>query len=306
MSQVFVIDQAYASPIKALVPPPVTSEHEVQLGKELFHDKSLSKNETISCSSCHDISQGGDDGSRVSTGINNRQGDINSPSIFNSIFDIAQFWDGRALTLEEQIDGPIHNSKEMDNDWRSIVSKLSKNKGLVTKFKSVYGTGVTIENIKSAIVAYQSQLITLNSPFDQFLRGDVTAISEEAKEGYSLFSSLGCISCHQGKNIGGNMYQKLGLLGNYYKDRGNITQADYGRYNVTKREIDRYKFKVPSLRNVSETSPYFHDGSAKTLEDAVKTMAKYQLGRSIKDEHVKKIIQFLESLTGEIPEDLLP
>lgn len=293
-------------PIQIMTAPQQHNLNEVQLGKKLFHSTKLSSNDTISCASCHNLQQGADDGLAASIGINNQKGVINAPSIFNSVLDIAQFWDGRVANLKEQVEGPIHNPKEMGSNWEQVIKKLTSDSDLVAQFTQVYNSGISKETISSAIATYESQLITLNAPFDQYLRGNNDAITDASKEGYKLFKSMGCISCHQGQNVGGNMYQKFGVMGDYFADRGDIKKSDYGRYNITGRERDKFKFKVPSLRNVADTAPYFHDGSASTLEAAVRTMAQYQLGRPISENQVFAITEFLKTLTGEIDKELLP
>jgi cytochrome c peroxidase len=242
--------------------------------------------------------KGGTDRLPHSLGINNAEGDINAPTVFNSSFNFRQFWDGRAATLEEQIEGPVHNPKEMGSHWQEIIGKLKKEAAYLKAFKALYADGINAKNIKDAIATFERSLITPNAPFDQYLRGDETALTDEEKQGYALFKQYGCVACHQGINIGGNMYQVFGVLNNYFEKRGNITKADLGRFNVTAQEYDRHKFKVPSLRNVALTAPYFHDGSADTLEKAVDVMAKYQLGRKIPKKEKRLIVQFLKTLTG--------
>lgn len=276
----------------------------VELGKVLFHDKRLSKDNSVACASCHNLDMGGTDRLSRSIGINGAIGGINAPTVLNSGFNFVQFWDGRAKDLEEQAAGPVHNPIEMGSNWSEVISKLSKDQDLVKRFRNTYNDNITNANIQDAIATYERALITPNSPFDRFLRGDKTAMSEKAQEGYRLFKDYGCVACHQGVNIGGNMYQRFGVMGDYFNDRGNISKDDYGRFNVTGRESDRFKFKVPSLRNVALTSPYFHDGSAKTLQEAVVIMSRYQLGKPISGEQLEYIIAFLESLTGELEASL--
>ena len=296
---------AFAEPIKPLTADSTANVDEVMLGKLLFNSPLLSADNTISCASCHDITQGGDDGLATSVGINNQIGPINAPTVLNSGLNFAQFWDGRSATLEEQTEGPIHNAVEMGSNWQQVINKLNANKSIVQMFADVYQAPINKHNIASAIAAYEKQLITLNAPFDRFLQGDETAISQSAKEGYELFKGMGCVSCHQGKNVGGNMYQHFGIMGNYFEDRGSIQRVDLGVYNRTLKEKDKFKFKVPSLRNIEKTAPYFHDGSAKTLEDAIRIMARYQLGRPISDTQIIKLKAFLVSLNGDVKEDLL-
>lgn len=279
--------------------PTVTLDsNKVLLGKKLFFDKRLSKDNTISCSSCHDLSKGGADGLKVPIGIDNQKGVINAPSVFNAAYNFRQFWNGRAKTLEDQIDGPIHSSIEMGTNWDEITSKLKLDNSYVNHFKEVGYPFINKEAIKSALSYYQKSL-TSPSRFDRYLKGEIGAITSTEKSGYQLFKQYGCSSCHQGINVGGNTFAKFGIIDNYFENRGNITNVDRGRFNATGRETDMFVFKVPSLRNVALTSPYFHDGSVDDLEEAVNVMARYQLGRSIPDEDVKKIVAFLNALTGE-------
>lgn len=271
----------------------------VLLGKRLFSDPQLSADQTIACSSCHSLSKGGTDREPRSTGINHALGQVNAPTVFNSALNFKQFWDGRAETLEEQVDGPTQAPTEMGAKWDDVIVRLSQSDEYVSSFKSLYPDGVQRKNVKDAIAEFERSLITPNARFDRWLRGDDGAISDEEKRGYQNFKAYGCISCHQGVNVGGKMFQPLGIMGDYFQDRGSVTPADFGRFNVTGKEEDRFTFKVPSLRNVALTAPYFHDASAKTLEDAVTIMAKYQLGRELPEEDRTSIVAFLKSLTGE-------
>ena len=285
-----------------ILPLPQTlplDEKKVALGEKLFHDPILSKDNTISCSSCHNLKTGGVDLTERSVGIQGKTGDINSPTVFNSGFNFKQFWDGRAETLEDQVDGPTHNPKEMGSDWNEITGKLSKSKEYVKEFDEIYQEGIIPKNIRDAIATFERSLYTPNSRFDQYLRGAPSALGEDEKKGYQIFKSYGCISCHQGMNAGGNMFQTFGVMRDYFADRGKVTPADYGRFNVTGDEFDRYTFKVPSLRLVALTPPYFHDGTAKTLEEAVTIMGRYQLGRELTKEEIRLIILFLKTLVGE-------
>lgn len=284
-------------PIQPL-PAVKLDQSKVELGRLLFHETRFSRDNTLSCASCHDLNQGGVDRQRVSTGVGGGKGGINSPTVLNSGFNFRQFWDGRAASLEEQADGPVHNSLELASNWPDIIKKLRQDPDYPRLFAALYPEGITSHAIKDAIVTFERSLVT-PSRFDRYLRGDTKAITAQEQQGYALFKSYGCVACHQGVNIGGNMYQYFGVMGNYFQDRGNITPADYGRFNVTGKEEDRFLFKVPSLRNVALTPPYFHDGSAETLDAAVAVMAKYQLGRVLPDSDRALIVQFLQSLTGE-------
>lgn len=286
-------------PIKPLPLELKLDQKRVALGKRLFFDVRFSKDNTLSCASCHDFSRGGADPRPRSVGVRGQLGATNSPSVFNSGFNFRQTWNGKAVSLEDQIDIALKNPKVFDTNWDEIIAKLQQDSALVQQFTSAYPDGLQSKNIKDAIVTFERSLVT-PSRFDQYLRGDATAISDAEKLGYQKFKNYGCIACHQGINVGGNMYQQFGVMGDYFKARGNLTDADLGRYQVTKRESDKHVFKVPSLRNVALTAPYFHDGSAKTLEEAVDVMFKYQLGRTAPDEDKRSIMQFLASLTGEL------
>jgi cytochrome c peroxidase len=272
-------------------------ERKVALGHKLFHDSQLSRDNSISCASCHSLDKGGTDHLPKSIGISGQVGDVNAPTVFNATYNFKQFWDGRADTLEDQIEGPVHNLKEMGSNWVHIIPKLKQSSDYVTMFAASYPDGIRTQNIKDAIATFERSLITPNSRFDQFLLGDEKALSTEAQNGYRLFKEYGCVSCHQGINIGGNLFEKFGVMEN--KNGGSKNKADLGRYNVTGLEVDRYVFKVPSLRNVELTAPYFHDGSAKTLEEAVNKMAIVQLARTLTPNETRDVVSFLDALTGE-------
>jgi cytochrome c peroxidase len=276
-------------------------DRKVHLGRKLFLDVRLSGDNTISCNSCHNLASSGADVRGHSLGINGAEGDINAPTVFNSGLNFKQFWDGRADSLEDQIDGPTHNPKEMGSSWPQIIQKLSADPEYVKSFGALYPTGIQSSSIKDAIATFECSLITPDSRFDRYLRGDAAALTAEEKKGYQTFKDLGCISCHQGMNAGGNMFQPFGVMADYFADRGNETKADLGRFNVTGLAQDRHRFRVPGLRNVELTAPYFHDASAKTLEDAVRVMAQYQLGQPIEEEKVTLIVAFLKTMTGEQP-----
>jgi cytochrome c peroxidase len=271
----------------------------VALGQQLFHDVRLSKDDTIGCVSCHGLHSGGVDNRFRSVGVDGGIGGVNAPSVFNSGLNFVQFWDGRAPSLEAQIEGPVQHPLEMGSTWDMVVSKLGRDANYPQAFKDLYADGITPTNIKDAIATFERSLITPNSRFDKFLGGDQSALNAQEKHGYELFQSYGCASCHQGMNLGGNMYEKMGLMGDYFADRGNITEADRGRFNLTKDPQNMHEFRVPSLRNVALTAPYFHDGHAQTLEAAIAIMAKYQLGRPMPATDLDAIAAFLRSLTGQ-------
>ena len=272
----------------------------VALGERLFHDPRLSRDDTISCASCHDLVNGGDDGKVVSQGVGGRMGLVNTPTVFNTAFNIAQFWDGRAETLEDQIDGPIQSEIEMATLWPDVVMKLEDDEEYPRLFDAVYpGETISRRTIKDAIAEFMKSLITPNSRFDQWLKGDDQALNAQEKRGYELFKHYGCSSCHQGRNVGGNMFQVFGVINDYFSKRGGITRADMGRFNVTGNEEDRHAFKVPSLRMAAHTAPYLHDGSAATLRDAVDAMFEFQLGRTAPDSDKDAIVAFIRTLDGE-------
>jgi cytochrome c peroxidase len=285
-------------PLSPLPQPPKVDPRVVALGRKLFHEKRLSSDDSIACASCHDLANGGDDGQRVSRGVLGRAGTINAPTVFNAALNFALFWDGRAKTLEEQAGGPVTNPLEMNSAWDGVVVKLRRDPEYASSFAELFPSGVTPENVRKAIADFERTLLTRDSPFDRWLAGDAAALTAEQREGYETFKSVGCIACHQGANVGGNMFQRFGVLGDYFGDRGNVTEADYGRFNVTHNEADRFVFRVPSLRNVEHTAPYFHDGSAPTLSRAIQVMAKYQLGRSLTDRQAQVIEDFLKSLSA--------
>jgi cytochrome c peroxidase len=285
-------------PLSPLPDPPRLDPKVVDLGRRLFAETRLSSDNAVSCASCHDLARSGVDGNRRSRGVEGRLGIINAPTVYNAALNFALFWDGRAKTLETQIDGPITNPSELNSAWSDIVAKLRGDPGYVASFNAAFADGVTPDNVRSAIAAFQRTLLTPNARFDRWLRGDATAMSSEQKEGYETFKSVGCVSCHQGANVGGNMFQRFGVFGDYFKDRGDVSEPDYGRFNATKNEADRFVFRVPSLRNVEYTAPYFHDGSAQTLPQAIQVMATYQLGRSLGDRQLAVIEAFLKSLSG--------
>ncbi|MDR1463518.1 MAG: cytochrome B6, partial [Azoarcus sp.] len=288
----------------AILPIPRPAEQDTlsgkaRLGEKLFNEPQLSSDGTVSCASCHILANGGDDGLQFSRGVDNAIGTANAPTVFNSVFNFRQFWDGNAANLVEQVAGPLLNPSEMASSWAIAIRRLKENPAYQNDFQHEYDGEISERTITDALVNFESSLLTPNAPFDRFLNGDTTAIDDETREGFRRFTDYGCISCHQGIGVGGNFFQRFGIIGNYFADRGNISQADMGRYNVTKQEEDRYVFKVPSLRNVAVTAPYFHDGSAATLDEAIDIMGRYQLGRTLSQEDRRYISAFLKSLTGE-------
>lgn len=268
----------------------------VSLGKALFHSPMLSKNNSISCSSCHMVDFGGDDGMALSTGINNLLGNRNSPTVLNSVFNFKQFWDGRAADLTEQVAGPIHNPVEMGSSWDEIIKKLKRDPYFYKAFMDISKNGVNEENILKAIVTYEESLITPNAPIDLYLLGDSDALTKQQKRGLDLFVNYGCSTCHQGVNIGGNIYQKFGMLNDVPEE----FKADLGKYIISKKESDKFVFKVPSLRNIAQTSPYFHNGSVHELSEAVIIMAESQLGIQLSTSEVEDIVALLQSFSANL------
>jgi len=301
------LGQVYTPPATELPITPIPDSlaldaRKVELGRRLFHDKRLSRDDSISCASCHDLKLAGIDGKPVGVGVANQMGTVNSPTVLNSAFNFRQFWDGRAATLEEQAEGPVHNPIEMATNWKTVIEKLSRDPHYPGAFKAIWPDGIQAVHIQSAIAEFERSLITPDSPFDRYLKGDQRALSGEARKGWDLFRNLGCIACHQGVNMGGNMYATLGILGDYFADRGRpMVKTDLGRFNVTGREEDRHMFKVPTLRNVARTAPYFHDGGIDTLEKAVETMARYQLGQDLGAADRQALVAFLQALNGRLP-----
>jgi len=283
-------------PLEPLPDPPPLDPRLVALGKRLFSEARLSSDDSVSCSSCHDLADGGADGRRLSVGAKGRNGMVNAPTVYNAGLNFLQFWDGRAATLEEQIDSAVESPLDLDTSWDQIVAKLVSDPQYRSSFEAIFRDGVTASNVKSALAAFERTLITTDSPFDRWLKGDSAAMTGEQKAGYETFKAVGCVACHQGRNVGGNMLQRFGVFGDYFADRGDVTTADYGRFNVTHDEADRFVFRVPSLRSAARTAPYFHDGAAPALSRAVQVMARYQLGRRLTDEQVASIVAFIDAL----------
>lgn len=287
-------------PIQAL-PAVQTNMDKVVLGRRLYFDPILSGDGTISCATCHSLDHGGAEPRAVSTGINSQSGPINSPTVLNAGFNFRQFWDGRAADLREQAEGPVENPLEMGTTFAEAIERIRGDEWYVERFGALYGGEITKQNITDAIAEYERSLVT-PSPVDAYLNGDESALDEQQQRGYALFKEVGCSSCHMGVNVGGTMYQKMGVVEDYFALRGGeLTEADQGRFNQTQSESDRHFFKVPTLRNVALTPPYFHDGSQQDLDEAVRIMGRVQLGRRLDDAQVADIVAFLRALTGELP-----
>jgi cytochrome c peroxidase len=294
----------FAAPEEPVRPVPAAlavDPARVEIGRRLFRDTRLSANGRVSCASCHDVSKGGADSRPRSAGFAGRETAVNAPTVFNAALNFRQFWNGRADSLEAQVGLVVVDPVEMGSNWDDVVEKVARDAHYRRAFASAYRDGVTRANIENAIACYERTLITPDSRFDKFLRGERNALSAEEKAGYAKFKQYGCVSCHQGVNLGGNMFQKFGIMGDYFAMRGGVSEADLGRFNVTGDSADRHVFKVPGLRNVALTAPYFHDGRAQTLEDAVKVMFRYQLGRTPSAEDTAAIVKFLHTLTARPP-----
>ena len=289
-------------PIQPILPAQITDPAKVELGKQLFFDPRLSRSGFISCNSCHNLSMGGSDNLQTSIGHNWQQGPINSPTVLNSSLNVAQFWDGRAADLKEQAAGPIANPGEMAFTHTLAVDTLRSIPQYSEAFARVYGVQqITIDEVTDAIAEFEETLVTPFSRFDRWLLGDTQAMTEDELRGYQLFKDTGCVACHNGPAAGGNSFQKMGLVSAY--ETANPAEGVAG---LTGQDADRFKFKVPTLRNVELTYPYFHDGAYWTLEEAVDVMARLQLGRQLGDEDIASITAFLKTLTGQQPSFALP
>lgn len=289
-------------PITPVRPAAEVNLARAELGKKLYFDPRLSRSGFISCNSCHNLSMGGTDNLKTSIGHGWHEGPINSPTVLNSSLNVAQFWDGRAPDLKAQAGGPIANPGEMASTHVLAVDVIGHIPGYRHEFSLVFGdSDVTIDRITDAIAEFEKTLTTPNAPFDAWLLGDNTALSHDELEGYLLFKSSGCVGCHNGEAVGGNSFQKMGIVAPY-----ETKNPAEGRIAVTGKDADRFSFKVPTLRNVERTYPYFHDGEAATLTEAVDVMGRLQLGRTFTDEENAKIVAFLKTLTGDQPEFAMP
>jgi len=293
---------AAKEPIQPITAAKVSNPALVELGKKLYFDPRLSKSGFISCNSCHNLSMGGTDNIKTSIGHNWNEGPINAPTVLNSSLNLAQFWDGRAKDLQAQAGGPIANPGEMASTHALAIDVLQSIGGYVADFKKAFGSDkVTIEEVTKAIAAFEETLVTPNSRFDKWLKGDKKALTADELAGYKLFKDSGCVACHNGPAVGGNSYQKMGVVEAY-----KASSPAEGRVAVTGKDADRFNFKVPTLRNVEMTYPYFHDGAANTLTEAVDTMGRIQLGKKFSKDENAKIVAFLKTLTGDQPNFKLP
>lgn len=282
------------------------TEEKVELGKKLFFDNRLSKDNKQSCNTCHNLETYGVDNLSTSPGNDGGLGTRNSPTVFNAALHMSQFWDGREPDVEAQAGGPILNPVEMAMPSENIVverlSAIDEYNNLFAKVFPSDKNPINYKNIQNAIGAFERTLVT-PSRFDDFISGDLNALTTEEKEGLKLFISTGCVACHSGNVLGGNIYQKFGLYDDYWKHTKS-TKIDEGKFEVTKNESDKYVFKSPSLRNIEKTYPYFHDGSVLDLKDAVKIMGKVQLNKDLSEKDINSLVAFLNSLTGEVPKNI--
>lgn len=293
---------ARREPIEPIAPAVVKNAALVDLGAKLYFDPRLSKSGFISCNSCHNLSMGGSDNLKTSIGHNWQKGPINAPTVLNSSMNVAQFWDGRAPTLKAQAGGPIANPGEMAFTHELAVEVLSTIPGYVTDFQKAFGSkAIDIDRVTEAIAAFEETLVTPNARFDKWLRGDARALTLEEQAGYELFKVSGCTACHNGPAAGGASFRKMGVIEPYRTDN-----PAEGRSAVTGKDADRFNFKVPTLRNVELTYPYFHDGAADTLGESVEVMGRIQLGRRYSPQETAKIVAFLKTLTGDQPRLVMP
>jgi len=290
-----------AEPVRPIDRSLETDPAKVALGYALFHDTRLSVDNTVSCATCHALETAGVDNKQYSEGVDAQVGGVNAPTVYNAVYNFVQFWDGRAKTLADQAAGPPLNPIEMaSTSFDEIIAKLEKDRKFATEFRKVYPDGLTEANITDAIEEFERTLITPDSRFDKWLRGDDQALTAEELAGYELFKEYDCATCHVGPNLGGLSYELMGLRRHYFEDRGlELTVEDNGRFKETQLERDRHRFKVPGLRNIEHTWPYYHDGTRLTLEDAVCDMGRYQSDVDLTQTEVDNITSFLKTLTGE-------
>lgn len=300
--------RGYDGPVCPIPDKVAYDEAKAKLGEKMYNDTRISLDNTISCASCHILENGGADHAdeRTSEGINGNHGGIQAPTVYNSVFNIRQFWNGRAADLKEQAAGPPENPMEMgDQTWDQIVERLSQDKELVAEFEALYpGEGLTKSTVTGAIAEFEKTLLTPDSKFDLYLKGDKNALTAEELKGYEVFKQNACATCHTGVILGGQTFEYLNVFGNHFADRSSEIEYnadDDGLKGFSGKDEDLHKYKVPTLRNIALTPPYFHDGSFQTMEEAVKAMGKYELGKDLSDQDVKSIVTFMNTLTGKSP-----
>jgi cytochrome c peroxidase len=309
-SSVSIAIAADALPMEAPAPSDnPTSPAKVTLGKMLYHDPRLSSTGTVSCASCHNVMAGGEDNRPVAMGVNGQTGGRSAPTVWNSAFNKVQFWDGRAASLEAQAAGPVTNPIEMGmKSWDDVVARLEKIEGYKKAFADAFGGNVISKDTATkAIAAYERTLITPNSPYDRYVTGEKEAMTDQQVRGMNKAVELGCTGCHSGPAFNGpGVFQKFPVNSNgMYQAKYHFTK-DLGLAEVTKKSEDEHMFKVPTLRNIALTAPYFHNGAVKTLDEAVRVMAKLQLDKDLTKEEVADIVAFLSALTGEFPAQQMP
>lgn len=293
-----------------------TTAAKVTLGQMLFLDPRLSSTGTVSCNSCHNVMAGGEDNRPVAAGVHGKTGGRSAPTVWNSAFNSVQFWDGRARSLEDQARGPVTNPIEMGmKSWRDVEARLQQIPGYQPLFEAAFGKNAKIseDNVVKAIAAYERTLITPNSPYDQYVQGNQSALTDQQVRGMKTFEKTGCVNCHSGPAFNGpqlpegqGFFMKFPTYDNAYFEKKYNFKEDTGRFEVTKKEEDKHMFKVPTLRNVALTAPYFHNGAVKTLGEAVKVMAKVQLNKDLSQSEIEDIAAFLNALSGPFPKQQLP
>jgi len=303
---------AFAEALPSVAPAPAdnpTTAEKVALGKMLYHDPRLSSSGTVSCSSCHNTMLGGEDNRAGSVGVGGQVGGRSAPTVWNAAFNDVQFWDGRAASLEEQAAGPVTNPIEMGmKSWNDVVARLKQIEGYQVAFEKAFGkNAISKDSATKAIAAYERTLITPNSAFDKYVKGNTSAMTEQQIRGMKTAINLGCTSCHSGAAFNGaGTFQKFPVIDNGYFEAQYHFKKDKGLAEVTGKESDEHFWKVPTLRNVALTAPYFHNGSVKSLDKAVKLMAKLQLGKDLSKTEISDIVAFLNALTGEFPKQEMP
>jgi cytochrome c peroxidase len=289
----------HQEPISPVSPVETIDMAKIALGEALFRDTRLSRHETVACTSCHRLDEGGDDGRARSVGADGRLLDFNSPTVFNAALNFRLNWRGNFRGLEEQNEAVLFDPSLMNTSWEELLRRLRGEPAYTDGFAAAYGSAPDRENVLDALAAFQRSLVTPDARFDRYLRGERSALTAEEVRGYELFKDYGCVACHQGRNVGGNLFQKFGIFANPFARQETRSDGDLGRFTITGQERDRHVFRVPSLRNVALTAPYFHDGRTASLAQAVKIRAGSQLGRELPDPDIRSIVSFLNTLTGE-------
>ena len=287
-----------SEPITPVPPVEALEPAKIELGHRLFHDRRLSRRDSVSCATCHDLTRSGDDGRARAPAADGELLDFNASTVFNAALNARLNWRGNFRTLEEQNEAVLLDPRLMNTTWPELLAKLRADSEYRAAFGAHYGGRPEREHVLDALATFQRSLLTPDGPFDRYLRNERDAITVDEARGYQLFKGYGCSACHQGANIGGNLFQKFGVFYSPFAERGTVNAADLGRYTITGREGDRSVFRVPSLRNVAVTAPYFHDGRIASLDRAVEIMGRSQLGRELPQQDIDLIVKFLGTLTG--------